>query len=317
MFKSNKISISCAFFWALALTLAVTKVQAASTPAQFAKQVEATLKKGSVEELLKLGEFQRVHPQALFFLVDLVPECSMLATCTVTAAAYDKTAAAQDQASQAEQGYTFAKPPQGLLKISMKSNDGSSSGDSTIPFALVGSELKLLAGEYTAAKLAQLRAKTQETLLDEFFASGIYDRTTNERRTDWKKIAKKLPADGGAAGQWLTQSVAQSYQAASKGDIAGVIAAGGRREAIIYAEKDYDGKVVPKALLLLKIRAQTVRNLMQVTVLGGYQYGDDVVLMIDGKTPNGWLVRGPILLSAEGKSWDRAGDGTINFPAVD
>jgi hypothetical protein len=151
-------------------------------------------------------------------------------------------------------------------------------------------------------------------LLDEFFASGIYDPTINERRTDWKKIATKLPADGGPAGESLTKSIANIYQAALKGDIAGVIAAGGQREAIIYAEKDFDGKPVPKALLLLKIRAQTVRNLMQVKVLGGYQYGGDVVLMIEGKTPNGWIVRGPALLSADGKNWDRTGDGTINYP---
>ncbi len=299
-----------------ALAIALSNAQAASTPAQFAKQVEATLKKGSVEELLKLGEFQRVHPQALFFLIDLVPECSMLSTCTVSAAAYDKAAAAQDKTSQAEQGFTFAKPPQGVLKISMKSLDGSSSGTSEMPFALVGSELKILAGEYTAEKLAQLRAKSQETLLAEFFASGIYDSATNERRTDWQKIATKLPADGGPAGAWLSQSVTKTYQAAIKGDIAGVIKAGGRREAIIYAEKDFDGKAIPKALILLKIRAQTVRNLMQVKVLGGYQYGDDVVLMIEGKTPNGWLVRGPTLLSRDGESWDRSGDGTINFPAA-
>ncbi len=299
------------------LLFALANAQAASTPAQFAKQVETTLKKGSVEELLKLGEFQRVHPQALFFLIDLVPECSMLSTCTVSTTPYDKAAAAKDQASQAAQGFTFARPPQGLLKISMKALDGSSSGDTEMPFAMVGAELKILAGEYTAAKLAELRAKSQETLLAEFFAAGIYDSTTNERRTDWNKIATKLPANGGAAGAWLTQSVARTYQAAIKGDIAGVIAAGGRREAIIYAEKDFDGKVVPKALLQLKIRAQTVRNLMQVKVLGGYQYGDDVVLMIEGKTPNGWLVRGPTLLTADGKNWDRIGDGTINYPAAE
>jgi hypothetical protein len=262
-------------------------------------------------------EFQHVHPQALFFLIDLVPECSMLSTCTVSTAPYGKAAAAQDQASQAAQGFTFARPPQGLLKISMKAKDGSSSGTSQMPFALVGSELKILAGEYTAAKLAELRAKSQETLLDEFFASGIYDPTINERRSDWKKIATKLPADGGVAGKWFTQSIASIYQAALKGDIAAVVKAGGSREAIIYAEKDYDGKVVPKALLQLKIRAQTVRNLMQVKVLGGYQYGDDVVLMIEGKTPNGWIVRGPTLLTADGKRWDRSGDGTINFPAAD
>jgi hypothetical protein len=300
-----------------ALLFALANAQAASTPAQFAKKVEATLKTGSVEALLKLGEFQRVHPQALFFLVDLVPECSMLSTCTVSAAPYDQAAAAKDQASQAEQGFTFTRPPQGLLKINMKSLDGSSSGDTEMPFALIGSELKLLAGEYTPAKLAELRATSQQTLLDDFFASGIYDSATRERRTDWKQIATKLPANGGPAGVWLTESVTKTYQAAIKGDIAGVIKAGGTREAIIYAEKDFDGKVVPKALLQLKIRAQTVRNLMTVKVLGGYQYGDDVVLMIEGKTPNGWLVRGPTLLTASGKSWDRNGDGTINFPATD
>jgi hypothetical protein len=300
-----------------ALLLALASAQAASTPAQFAKQVEATLKKGSIEELLKLGEFKHAHPQALFFLIDLVPECSMLSTCTVSTAPYDQAAAAEDQASQAAQGFTFARPPQGLLKISMKSKDGSSSGDTAMPFALVGSELKILAGEYTTAKLAELRAKSQEALVDEFFASGIYDPATRERRTDWKKIATKLPANGGPAGAWLAQSVTMTYQAAIKGDIAGVIKAGSAREAIIYAEKDYDGKVVPKALLQLKIRAQTVRNLMAVKVLGGYQYGDDVVLMIEGKTPNAWVVRGPILLTANGKSWDRSGDGTINYPAAD
>ena len=66
---------------------------------------------------------------------------------------------------------------------------------------------------------------------------------------------------------------------------------------------------------LSQLRAQSGRMTVQIKVLGGYQLGDDVVLDTEGKADNGWVVRGPVLLTqdSDGK-YIPAGDMTVSYP---
>lgn len=52
-----------------------------------------------------------------------------------------------------------------------------------------------------------------------------------------------------------------------------------------------------------------------INVLGGYQLGDTVVLDTLGKADNGWIVRGPVMLTrnSEGK-FTRSGGNTLSYP---
>ncbi len=286
------------------------------TPERLASDMQKALQKGDIDAALALGDLEGAPPEALFFYADMVPDCQSGAICSVTLEPYTPERAEEDRRSAEEQGFEMTATPVGLLVVSSQSKDasGESSSKMRLPFAKVGNTHKVIIGRYSAAKLAEMRATPTEALVEKMLAAGIYDDATQSHRSDWKEIATALPAGGGDVGAWFKQRTEAMHAAARAGDLDAVIKAGGAMAAMTYRDKEYDGTPVPRELRLLKLRAQTLRSLATVKVLGGYQYGTDTLLIIEGTSDNGWIVRGPILISGEGEEMGVSGRGTISYP---
>ena len=91
---------------------------------------------------------------------------------------------------------------------------------------------------------------------------------------------------------------------------------GGQMATIVFRDKNFEGKPIPLVDRQRKLHVQSLRMLRDVKVRGGYQLGDDAVLMIEARDGIGWIVRGPIVLSRDGSDWDRAGANTVSYPAA-
>ncbi len=244
----------------------------------------------------------------------MVRECASEAICTATAAEADD-AMRERWKEQAESLHAQAPMADGLIQVVSKSKGGSGSGTMKMPYAKLGSAYKLTSIHFSDAEFAALRAKSDQALVDELFAQGIRD-SKGESRTDWATAATRLPADGGEAGKaYVAQTTAMAVAVDAK-DPDAAMHSGGQLATIIFRDKDFEGKPIPLNDRKQKLHVQSLRMLRDVKVKGGYQLGDDAVLLIEARNGIGWVVRGPIILSKEGDDWDRAGDGTVSYPAA-
>lgn len=288
--------------------------QAASTPAALAKALQSALDKGDFEAARAIADIDDAPADLHFFFFDNVRECASEATCTVTTAAADD-ALRQDLKQQAER--LHAQPPavDGVVKVAIKSKDGSGSGTMEMPYAKVGNEYKLTSIQYSDAEFATLRSKPDQALLDELFAQGIRD-ARGQSRTDWATAATRLPADGGEAGKAFVAQTTAMAKAVDAKDPDAAMNSGGQMSTIVFRDKDFEGKPIPQVDRQRKLQVQALRMLRDVKVKGGYQLDSDAVLIIEARDGIGWIVRGPIVLSKDGEAWDRAGANTVSYPAT-
>ncbi|MEP6880349.1 MAG: hypothetical protein ABI866_00060, partial [Dokdonella sp.] len=304
-------------FFATTLIASLTMAactQAASTPAALAKALQSALDKGDFEAARKLADIGDAPAELHFYFFDMVRGCASDAICTVTTAEADD-AMRERWKKQAEQMHAQMPMADGLIEVASKSRDGSGSGTMKMPYAKVGGEYKLTSVHFSDAEFAVLRAKSDQALVDELFAEGIRD-SKGDSRTDWATAATKLAADGGEPGKaFVAQTNAMAVAVDAK-DPDAAMHSGGQIATIIFRDKDFEGKPIPLADRKRKLHVQSLRMLRDVKVKGGYQLGDDAVLMIEARNGIGWVVRGAVVLSRDGDSWDRAGDNTVSYPAA-
>lgn len=288
--------------------------QAASTPAALAKALQSALDKGDFDAARQLADIGNAPAELHFYYFDTVRECASEATCKVTTAAADDELR-QRLKAQAEQLHAQVPAVDGEVEVAVKSKDGSSSGTVEIPYAKVGSKYKLTSIRFSDAQFAAMRAKSDQALVDELFAQGIRD-SGGEPRTDWATAATKLPADGGEAGKaYRAQTTAMAAAVAAK-DPDAAMHSGGQMATIMFRDKDFKGNAIPLADRQRKLQVQSLRMLREVNVKGGYQLGDDVVLVIEARDGIGWIVRGAVVLTRDESNWDRTGANTVSYPAA-
>ena len=301
---------------ALGLSIAL-QACASSTPEKLANDLQTALKKGDIDAALALGNFKDTIPTLKWVYLKQVAACTYDSICSVSVKADDPAAIAERQAQQLKQGFEFEAEPAGVLVLSIVSRKpGAFKGEQSMPYAKIDGQYRILTGQYSAKKLAELRAQTNAQLLDAMFVQGIeHDYPDEIFRADWKAIAKVLPADGGDIGATYAAEVARDYQRYSTGDLDAVLADGDKWIRARYAEKDFDGTPVAKSVRILQLRAESVRMLKNIKVLGGYSLGANVVLDTEGKAENGWIDRGPVLLqrNSDGKFDTRFGM-TVSYP---
>lgn len=288
---------------------------AASSPEALARDLQKALQAGDMEAARKLAAIERAPAELHFFYFDQVRECATDATCTTSLAPID----AEYRASlkqQAQEAGAEPVEPAGLVVVTTTSRDGSGSGSMKMPYAKVDGEYRLASMGYSDAEFARRRATTSERLMQELLASGVYDSATRERRTDWAEAATRLPADGGEPGQAFVRQASAMAAAVDARDPDAAMRAGGNWARRVFADTGYDGKPIAKELRARKLQVQSLRMLRDVQVQGGYQLGDDAVLMIEARNGIGWTERGAVLLSRDGDAWDLAGKQTVEFPAA-
>jgi hypothetical protein len=273
------------------------------------KQLQKALDAGDMDAALRLAAIDESPANVRFFFLDMVRECAVEMTCTVALAPLSAKAP-----PELGDGAELPAPQTGWVVVTKKARDGSGSGKAQMPYGTVGGKPVILGARLTAAKVASLRATSNESLMDEALAQGIYDSKLDERRTDWKKVATRLGAGGGEFGAFLVQRAAALQKAVAASDPDAAAAAGGGWAAMVFGAEDFEDKPVPLAARKAKLRAQSPRFLRDVKVLGGYQLGDDAMLMVEAVDGAGWTVRGPILVSRSDDGLDVAANLTIAYP---
>ena len=288
---------------------------AAPTPQALAKALQAALDGGDLEAARTLANLDGTPADLQFFYLDAVRECASESRCSVATAPVD--AGFREQlAEQAKRDHVDAPPIEGLLDVTMKAKDGSSSGTMRMPYAKLGSDYRIVTPQLSPAEIARRRALAADELLRQMFAGGIYDPASRTRRTDWATAARKLPAGGGEAGAALVAHTKAMAAAVDAKDPDAAMRSGGDMAAIVYRDKDDAGKAIPREARQRKLHVQSLRMLRDVKVIGGYQLGDDAALVIEARDGIGWIERGAILMSREGAEWDVTGKQLIAFPAA-
>ena len=306
---------SLLFATSLLATLSMTACShATSTPAALAEAFQSALDKGDFDAARVFADIDDTPAELHFYYFDVVRECSGESTCSVSAS----PATAEDRAqleATARQLNAQAPPVDGMITVTSKAKDGSSSGNMTMPYAKVGDRYKIVTIRYSQNELAALRAKSDQALVDELFAGGIRD-SSGESRTDWATAATALPTDGGAPGKAFVAQTRAMSAAVDARDPDAAMRSGGQMATIVFRDKDFEGKLIALADRQSKLHVQSLRMLRDVKVKGGYLLGDVAVLLIEARNGIGWIERGPILLSREGDSWDKAGDNLVSYPAA-
>jgi hypothetical protein len=274
------------------------------------RRLQSAIDKSDVDAALALADLGDSPSEVWFALTEIIVDCASGMKCSVGLAPIDDEFR-QRQKGEAG-GLAWPAPVDGLVVITMTAPGGR--GRARMPYGMVRGQQRILGGRYTAARLAELRAKTTEALLEEFLAGGIMDPLKGERRTDWKTAAAPLPAGGGEFGARLLQRTAAMNAAVKAKNPDAAVATSGAWGQRVFGAKRYDGAAIPLNIRQLKLRSQSVRFLTEVRVLGGYQLGDQAVLMIEGANGIGWIERGAVLINRDLDRWDVAGALTVSHP---
>lgn len=298
---------------ALLLASACHAAGAASSPEALARDLQKAMQAGDLKAAAALADIERAPAEVHFFYYSQVLECSVEATCTTSLAPIDAEYRAQLQ-EQAKEAGADPLDAAGLVVVTTKSLDGSGSGTMKMPYAKYGNEFRLATMRFSDAEFAARRAKSNETLLQEMFALGIYDNAKGERRTDWATVATRLPADGGDAGKAFVRQTSAMASAVDAKDPDAAMRSGGLWAAMVFGDKSHDGKPIPTDQRKRKLQVQSLRMLREVKVSGGYQFGDDVALMFEARNGIGWTERGAVVLTRDGDAWDVAGKHTVSYP---
>jgi len=303
-------------YFAATLCLALTTAgcaDAASTPQALAKAAQAAFDRGDFDAARALADLEDAPAELQFFYFDNVRECAGDSRCTVATTPVDAKFR-KEWSEQAKREHADAPPIEGLLTVTMKGKDGSSSGTMQMPYARLGANYRLVTLHLPPAEIARRRATSAEQAMHELLAAGIYDNASRARRTDWETAATKLPADGGPAGAALLHQTTAMAAAVDAHDPDAAMRSGGQLAALIYADKDFEGKPLPLDARKRKLQVQALRMLRDVKISGGYQLAENAVLMVEARDGIGWIQRGAVLLSLEGDQWDIAGKQLVTFP---
>ena len=286
---------------------------AATTPESLAQALQKALDAGDFEAAARLADIDGAPAEARFAYFDAVHGCASEMQCKVSVAALDD-AFRQGLVEDAKAIDATPIAADGVIVIAEKSRDGSGSGELRMPYVKSGRDYRIAVLRPGLATIAKSRAESNDDLARKMFAGGIYDTASGTRRTDWATAAKPLPADGGDAGRAFVAQTTAMAAAVDTKDPDAAMRAGGRWAAVVFADKGYDGKAIAKTERQKKLWVQSQRMLRDVRVSGGYELGDDAVLLVDARNGSGWVERGAVLVSREGGMWEVAAKETVAYP---
>jgi hypothetical protein len=299
----------------LALGVCLPLVACGGSPENLAQSMQKALQAGDQEAGLKLARLEGAPAQLHFFYLDQFGDCAEAGTtCTVTLAPHDDKFKEQEK-GLAEQGLEVIAAPEGIIVVELKSEGAK--GKMRMPYAKVDGDYRIVSQRFSAAKLDEMRGKTNAALLQEMLDAGIYDRSTGERNMKWKDGAIALPAGGGEIGAAYRTQVEALAAAAAAGDPDAAVKTGDGFAAMVLGANDYAGKPVPMEARKRKLRSQSVRWLREIEIEGGWHKGDEAILVFTGKNGIGWIERGAMLVTRDegSSSWSNSGDTTVEYPA--
>jgi hypothetical protein len=306
---------SAPFAAAVALALGMSLPACSASPESFAQDLQAAFEGGDLAAATRLAQLDHTPADLRFFYLSTVADCAEERTvCEVSLAPLDDEFQA-DLAQQTSEGTLEpSAAPHGLVLVKSRSADGSSSGSMRMPYAQVDGEYRLVALRYTAAELARLKALTNDQLADEFFAMGIYDDESGERRSDWRERATPLPEGGGDVAAEIVAVRERLAQAADAKDPDAAMNAGDAWAEAVFAQNDWQGNAVPRRDRELKLATQALRFRRDIQVERGWRLGDEVVLVFSGRNGADWVERGVMMVKKDGERWSPVGYHTVSYP---
>jgi len=306
----------------LILTGALALSACARTPEHFAADVQAAIDRKDVDALLALADLEQTPAMARSMLMTLPDDCAAPMVCKVSLKAIDEAWSKENTEMLAKQEEEWKSKPEGLVIIAGKPDPNvpavQGAADSVtreMPYARVGDAFRIVLTRPTAASLAKMKATTAAQQTDEMLALGIGLPGKSARNMEWKTTATALPAGGGEAGEAYLAHVAKVAAALKADDVDALVAATGRWGEIVMGPKDWSGKEVPLDQRQRTMRAQGMRMIVSAQVLGGWQLGDQVVLIVEGTNGIGNTVRGGVLMERPEGTWDSSGQMMVEIPA--
>lgn len=300
----------------LLMGLALSLGACASGPEQLAADLQKAVEGGDMDAAMALGKFDGAPAQLHFFYLDQVGECAQAEiVCTVSLQALDEEFKAK-LVAQAELGLEAPAPPLGIVLIESKSADGKSSGKLRMPYAKVDGRYRVVAQRYSASKLGELGATSNDSLLQRALEKGTHDPSSGAARPQWLDSASKLPAGGGAPGAAFVKRAAALAAAAKAGDPDMAAQVDANQPGGWFSATDWSGKPVDLATRKHSLRAHAVRFLHDIEVTGGWQGEDSAILLANAKDGIGWVERGAFVLNKTETGWSYGGIRfTVSYPA--
>ena len=296
------------------LSFSITSCAANGSPEQLAKSLQNVLDNGDIDAAIRLADLSGSPAMVQSMFLDSVIECSGDLDCKVGLAPVDD-AFRQGMGEQAHELGIEEPTAEGLLVVESKSSDGTVSGSFKLPYTKVDGDYRIASARYTASHLASLRARSNESLLQEMFARGVTNPATGASRKDWATAATRLPEDGGPVGRSLVERTSAVYKAVQAKDPDAAIRVGDALTAMLLAKTGDDGKPVPMSARQRQLRVMSMTDLHDVKVVEGYSLDDLVVLVIEARDGIDWIVRGAVLMTKYGKGWEIAGHNYVEYPA--
>ena len=276
-------------------------------PQQLASTLDAALKAGDMDAALTLLDRGGVPPSAQYFYLKLVADCATEgATCKVSTAPVTEDYKKKESEQAAQMGAELKPAPDGLIEVALEAK--TKHGTTELPYAKVDGQYRIVSQRYTAAKVAELKAKTAQSITDALLAKGVH-QPDQPNDPDWKAKASPLPPGGAEAGAWFiayTKAVAAAVKAGDVTALHSLYEEASDINVYVYTDKDDQGKPVSAGqlrYLRLNMRAEAVKELQDVTVLGGYQLGEIAALSYEGHDGAGWIKRGCAVLKHDDKGW--------------
>ena len=308
------LALSCLFFW--------SAVTAADSGQQLVGDIERAIKARDVAALLDRADLSHALASNVSFLIGLIDDCNEGIACSVTVKPLDDAWREKDASIRERQKTEWRVAPEGILRIAGKrdAKAGDSSGGPRsmameLPYARIGGQTRIVVAALQPAERARLMATSANAAADATLAQSSSFANLDISGTEWKAKAKALPSGGGKPGAAYLAYVGKVADAIKAKDVDALTVATGELGQVLFGSKDYAGKAVPLDKRQRKMRAQSMRMVVEAKVLGGYLLDGNALLIIEGRNGFGNAVRGAMLMELQNGVWIQSGADLLVIPA--
>ncbi len=324
----KRLIARCAVFTVLVFSglISWSANAAADSTQQFVSDIERAIKARDDKALLARADLSHASAMNAWFLIKLIGDCDEGVACSVTVKPPDDAWRKEDSSIRERQKTEWRVAPEGTLRIAGKSDakPGAKVGEVAgaarsieveLPYARIGDQFRIVVAAFRPAERARLLATSATAAADATLEQSSRFAGQDISGKAWKAKAKALPSDGGIPGAAYLAYVGKIAAAVNAKDVDALTAATGDVGQFLFGAKDFAGQAVPLDKRQLKMRAQSVRMVVEAKVLGGYVLDSDALLIVEGRNGLGNVVRGAVMMDLKNGIWVQSGSNLLEIPA--
>ena len=308
--------------FALSCLIAWSANAAADSTQQFVGDIERAIKARDDKALLDRADLSQASAMNVWFLIGVIDNCNEGIACAVTVKPLDDAWRKKDASIRERQRTEWRVAPEGILRIAGNSDaktgdtpGGARAVEMELPYARIGDQTRIVVAALQPAERAKLLATSASAAAEATLAQSSSFAGLDISGKAWKAKAKALPADGGNPGAAYLAYVGKIAAAIKAKDVDALTAATGEVGQFLFGAKDFAGKAVPLDKRQRKMRAQSVRMVVEASVLGGYVLDSDALLIVEGRNGLGNVVRGAMQMKLKNGVWVHGGGDLMEIPA--